>query len=265
MTNEMLAQFIQEGGNDELIPILWEKVRKLLYVKADRFYSLYKSACDGSGVDVWDIRQASYSAFLDAVKAYKAGGKIKFTSYLNYPFKNAVQKLLGIRGSRREPLNNCTSLDKPIEQSNGETCSMLDLVADDTSLDFVEEAERNSEAETVRKFVDELSEPYRSVIKAKYFDGLTLGEIGEKFSVSRERIRQQQAHGLRILRRNPQLRKLYTEQECHYDWLALARFKYSPEYYEIVRRAEERQLSYGQRQADLRTAFSEWYASCEDV
>lgn len=55
MTNEMLAQFIQEGGNDELIPILWEKVRKLLYVKADRFYSLYKSACDGSGVDVWDI------------------------------------------------------------------------------------------------------------------------------------------------------------------------------------------------------------------
>lgn len=97
MTNEMLAQFIQEGGNDELIPILWEKVRKLLYVKADRFYSLYKSACDGSGVDVWDIRQASYSAFLDAVKAYKAGGKIKFTSYLNYPFKNAVQKLLGIR------------------------------------------------------------------------------------------------------------------------------------------------------------------------
>lgn len=206
MTNEMLAQFIQEGGNDELIPILWEKVRKLLYVKADRFYSLYKSACDGSGVDVWDIRQASYSAFLDAVKAYKAGGKIKFTSYLNYPFKNAVQKLLGIRGSRREPLNNCTSLDKPIEQSNGETCSMLDLVADDISLDFVEEAERNSEAETVRKFVDELSEPYR-----------------------------------------------------------LARFKYSPEYYEIVRRAEERQLSYGQRQADLHTAFAEWYASCEGV
>lgn len=135
---------------------------------------------------------------------------------------------------------------------------MLDFVADDASLDFVEEAERNSEAETVRKIVNELSEPYRSVIKAKYFDGLTLGEIGEKFSVSRERIRQQQAHGLRILRRNPQLRKLYTEQECHYDWLALARFKYSPEYYEIVRRAEERQLSYGQRQADLHTAFAEW-------
>ena len=89
MTNEMLAQFIQEGGNDELIPILWEKVRKLLYVKADRFYSLYKSACDGSGVDAWDIRQASYSAFLDAVKAYKAGGKIKFSIIrLKMPFKS---------------------------------------------------------------------------------------------------------------------------------------------------------------------------------
>ncbi|MBQ3037915.1 MAG: hypothetical protein IJD30_01920 [Clostridia bacterium] len=25
MTNERLAEFIQQGGNDELIPILWER------------------------------------------------------------------------------------------------------------------------------------------------------------------------------------------------------------------------------------------------
>lgn len=35
MTNEQLAAFIKQGGNDELIPILWERIRKIMYMKSD--------------------------------------------------------------------------------------------------------------------------------------------------------------------------------------------------------------------------------------
>lgn len=258
MTNELLAEYIQQGDNDELIPLLWEKVRKLLYMMSDRFYSLHQDSCDNSGVESWDIKQASYGAFLKAVKTFKPDSGNKFTAYLKYPFKNAVRELLGIRTSKQEPLNNCSSLDKPIEQSDGDTCSMLEIIADNTALDFVEDADRNSEAETVRECVDALSEPYRSVIKARYFEGLTLQEVGEKLSVSRERARQQEAKALRILRENKQLRQLWTEQQRHYNWLSLARFQYSPEYYAVIRHAEERQLSYGQRQAEIYTVMQNW-------
>lgn len=135
---------------------------------------------------------------------------------------------------------------------------MLEVIADNTALDFVEDADRNSEAETVRAIVDTLSEPYRSVIKARYFEGLTLQEVGEKLSVSRERARQHEAKALRILGQNKQLRQLWTEQQRHYNWLSLAMFQYSPEYYAVIRRAEEHQLSYGQRQAEIYTVMQNW-------
>ena len=39
MTNEQLAGFIQSGVNDELIPILWERIRKLMHMKSDKVYN----------------------------------------------------------------------------------------------------------------------------------------------------------------------------------------------------------------------------------
>lgn len=41
MTNEMLAGFIQQGGNDELIPLLWDNVKVLVYTLSDRLYRAY--------------------------------------------------------------------------------------------------------------------------------------------------------------------------------------------------------------------------------
>lgn len=183
MTNELLVEYIQQGGNDELIPILWEKVRKLLYSKSDSLYRLHKESCSRKGVEMWDIRQASYTAFLEAIKAYKPDNGSKFTSYLNYPFKNAVNELLGLRTSRaaNEPLNNCTSLDKPIEEStDGDVISLLDTIADDTSLDFIDNMETNAVGDTVRAVVNTLSEPYKGIITAFFFEGITLSDIAKK-------------------------------------------------------------------------------------
>lgn len=41
MTNEHLAEFIQQGGNDELIQILWNNVKKIVYMLSDKIYKEY--------------------------------------------------------------------------------------------------------------------------------------------------------------------------------------------------------------------------------
>ena len=55
MTNEQLAAFIKQGGNDELIPILWERIRKLMYMKSDKVYGALESRFIQCGVLMYGI------------------------------------------------------------------------------------------------------------------------------------------------------------------------------------------------------------------
>ena len=207
MTNEQLAQFIQSGRKD-LIPELWDRVQKLLYMKSDKLYRLHQESFDRCGVEAGDIKQASYFAFLEAVRAFKPDSGLKFTAYLNYPFKNAVNELTGSRTSRtiNEPLNSCTSLDKLIATSEGDSCSLSEAIPDKTSLAFVEDIENHSEAETLRNITEKLSEPYKSIIKARYFEGLTLQATAERLSMSRDRVRHLEGRALRILGQSKSLK-----------------------------------------------------------
>lgn len=43
MTNEQLAALAQQAENEELVPVLWDKVKNLLYMKAQRAYSSHKN------------------------------------------------------------------------------------------------------------------------------------------------------------------------------------------------------------------------------
>lgn len=242
MNNEQLATLILQGGNDELLPILWENVRKLLYCESEKYYRLNKNLCDSRGVDDWDIKQVSYTAFLKALRAFDSASGYKFTSYLKYPFKTAVNELLGVRTvhSNKEPLNNFASLEKPIEQPNGDTVTLNELIPDNTALDFIEDVDRTAEAETVRQIVDALSEPCKSVITAYYFQGITFTRIAESMNLSKERVRQIHLRALKILRNNEYLREMYGDYRRHYNWLSVARFQHSPEYFEICSKLNER-------------------------
>ena len=262
MTNEQLAGFIKQGGNDELIPLLWENVRKLMHSNSRRFYSSYKAQCDSSGVELWDLYQVCYMAFLEAVKAYKPESGLKFTSYLNYPFRNAVNELIGLRTSRtiHEPLNNSTSLDKPLDSSEDDVITLLDTLSDDTSLDFIQRMETASVGETVRAVIETLQEPYKSAVWLYYIEGYTLQETGEKLGVSKERARQIKEQALRIMRQNKILRELWNDfcQQRHrtsFSW-----FRTSPEYYAALKAVNKKPLSYGQRQAELYEAQLIWEA-----
>lgn len=77
MTNEQLAGFIQQGGNDELIPILWDKTRALIIKKCEKIWQFYSDKLERFGYSFEDLQQESYNALLFAVRAFKSERQYK--------------------------------------------------------------------------------------------------------------------------------------------------------------------------------------------
>lgn len=63
MTNEQLAALAQQPENEELVPLLWEKVKPLLWLKAKQTYNARQSVFQQCGVELWDIRKAAIRRF----------------------------------------------------------------------------------------------------------------------------------------------------------------------------------------------------------
>lgn len=212
MTNEQLATFIHAGGNDELIPLLWEKVQRTVYIKAAAVYRLNAENCKRRGVDLWDIKQAGYIAFLEALKGYKPETGYKFITFIRLPFKTAVADLLKLRTQRgrNEPLNNCVSLNTPAGDEDEDT-EIIDLQADETSTDFINELEADELRGTIRAELETLSEREREVIQLFYFQNKSLQDISKTMSISAERVRQLKSRAERTLRQSKILYKIYQE------------------------------------------------------
>ena len=234
MTNEELATCIKKGGNDELIPLLWEKVRAFVYMTAERYFRAHSTTCAAHGVDVWDIKQVGYIAFTEALKAFNPESGYKFLTYIRLPFRNAVNEVLG-RRKKEDALNSAVSLDMPVNDEDGDGCTLIDLQADAQSTDFVDRLEAALASELIRTEVEMLPDREKIVIEMYYFDGKTLQEIGDLLGVSYQRAREIRAKAERMLRQEPELRKLYNE---HYKERYIPRWKYydwQPERYALSR------------------------------
>lgn len=228
MTNEQLAAFIKHGGNDELIPILWERIRKLMYMKSDKVYSALESRFIQCGVDVWDLKQSCYMAFLKAVEGYKPDSKSKFTSYLSYPFKNAVRELAGVRTQKNEPLNNCTSLDVPLKDDEPDF-TLADTISDETAVNAPERAELEDDYRILHEAVNNLKEPMNRVINAYYFEDKSFTQIGKEMGISHSTVSNIKAKGLRCLRSSKPLLQLY--RSIDYSYIANTKAFINPEQY----------------------------------
>lgn len=112
VTNEQLADLIKQGGNDELLPVLWEKTAKLLYKMSAQTYTLYKDALKQHGIEPEDLNQECYTVLLAAVKAYNSDKGYMLTTYFGYQFKQVLRGLL----SGSDVLNQITtdSMEEPL-------------------------------------------------------------------------------------------------------------------------------------------------------
>lgn len=203
MTNEELAEFIKEG-HGEYCAQLWEQTKKLYYSKVFNFYTRNRERCISYGVELEDLQQSSYFAMLAAVEAYDSSKDYKFVTYIDFYLRNELNTLTGITRKKKNPLNNCKSLDKPIDDES-----------EDTYLDFVEDKEAAAEYERIDKqitldklryVVDEalrsLQSNYAEVLKLRYFDRLSLKQIAELKNVSINAIREREKQAIRKLKKS---------------------------------------------------------------
>ena len=261
MTNEQLAGFIKQGGADDLKPILWDRVKKLVFMICDRYYTKYSERFVACGVERCDYRQACYEAFLKALEAFDEASGKKFTSFMDYHVRNTGAELLGIHNAKRhnnKPLDNCASLDAPLAGSEeGEEITLGGTIEDVNAQQAFEEAVQSIADEQTRAVLHEaltkLEERERDVIIKEYFEGMTQRRIAELYGVSSERVRQIKNKAMTRLRSNTKLtllrEKQYTERRLHF-----RSFDYSRAFYEAQTEIKRilktgHYLSYGRKHA----------------
>lgn len=209
MTNEKLAIEYQQGDNAAL-SALWERTEKLIYKLCHHFYNRNVDRCTSHGVVLEDLFQESFFALADAARAYKKDKQYKFTSYLNYPLKNRFNALIGVR--KKEPLNNCTSLNTPITEDSeteiGET--IPDPVAEKAFNKLETLSCHISMCNDINTAIDSLEPQEQRVIRGRYYENKTLKELAELECTNAEKIRQLEFKGLKGLRNPKVSRKLNT-------------------------------------------------------
>src|SRR3989338_6518636 len=105
------------------------------------------------------------------------------------------------------------SLESPVGSDDGEDKSVLgDFIKDDKILSPDQEVARRILADQLKEILDELSPKEREILKLRHGleDGIyhTLEEVGKKFGVTRERIRQIEAKALERIRTHDKARRL---------------------------------------------------------
>jgi RNA polymerase primary sigma factor len=105
------------------------------------------------------------------------------------------------------------SLESPVGDDGEDSKSTLvDFVADDKILSPDQEAARRILKDQVREILNELSEKERQILEMRHglIDGIThtLEEVGQKFGVTRERIRQIEAKAHEKIRQHEKAKKL---------------------------------------------------------
>lgn len=225
MTNEALAALIGAGGNDELIPVLWEKVRKFYRMQADKYAARYPEQCARYGVTAADLQQEGYLSMLEAVKAY--AGKdtdAAFITFCGLQYKNKCASLIGIRrGHTSDALNRCyISLNEPLENKDGDTdATRGELIPDPEAEKPFQLIEREDYRQWIRQTMQRVLEPYENprlweVIKGYYFEGRTLQSFADEWGITKERVRGIRQSAERKLQRSAELRKQYMLSEYHH-------------------------------------------------
>jgi RNA polymerase sigma factor (sigma-70 family) len=190
MSNEELAIAAQRGDTGAMGQ-LWEQTAKYFAVKAKTFYRTHTSGCTRAGVTADDLLQCCYFALIDAVSAFKPG-EYKLLTYTNYPLKTRFSEALYVRSSKRDPLNNCASLDAPLSNSGDNDGTLADTVLDTSTIDCYDNVDRRTYNDTLHaaleQCLDRINPRQSEVIRAHWFEGTSFATLALQTGTSRENI-----------------------------------------------------------------------------
>ncbi len=198
MTNEAIAEQLQNCYDEKLCMVLWENVKKLLFMKSEKIYFHYKDRFSSLGIELSDIKQECFFVFLKAVEKYHE--PYKFVTFLEYPFKTMILKLIKFNE------NPYTENIDNVKDCNG--YSLSETICDpEENIDIF--VDSRTDGEIVRAEVEKLALKQKQIIKLFYFHDFTDIQIAKNFGSSSANIGQIRKRALLQLRRSAVLRKLY--------------------------------------------------------
>ncbi|MBR3561919.1 MAG: sigma-70 family RNA polymerase sigma factor [Oscillospiraceae bacterium] len=210
MTNEELALKVKSGDSNALSQ-LWEQNSGLAYIFARRRYNQLVTNGNTRGVELEDLKQAAFLALVRAVEYYdpEKGEGGAFNTVWDFYVKSEFGALLGTRTSKRDPLNNCTSLDTPLsDDADAET---LEAIIPDPTDEF-EEADARMWLEqlhdAIEKVLTGLNYKQNQAIRLHFYDGLNQTEAAARMETTRDSYRALFGGALRKLRRPENWKKL---------------------------------------------------------
>lgn len=211
MTNEELAMEIRAGraGYGQL----WEQAYKFIRQRARRFFVLYGGTCDRAGVELDDLLQCGFLALQDAVEAYKPESGYSLLSFITYPLQNRFREVCGIRTSRRDPLNNCDSLDREVIGDGADSEITLGELQEDAQAaammeDVIEQSYQSELRDVLETAIATLPTEQRDTLRRRYYDDLTQDGVAAVLGMTREQVRQTEQKALRGMRKPSVARSL---------------------------------------------------------
>lgn len=208
MSNEELVEAIQSGENERMGE-LWAQIEKFIAWKAQRIMTTMDKS---STIEVDDLIQSGYFALVAAVKSYKAGDG-PFLKWLSYYLKTAFAETAGYRTAKmqNDPMRYALSMDYPIGEDSDNTFG--DIVPDPDAgapMDAIEDGLWNEQLHAaLDTALDAIPPQYSDVVRMRFYEGKALEEISQEIKVSRERVRQLENKGIKLLRGSEHACKLY--------------------------------------------------------
>ena len=206
MSNEEIAIRIQ-GGERELLSQLWEQNTGIFNLNANRLYSLYRNRCISSGVTIDDIVQICFFALLEAVRAFNPHSGYKMLTYLRYPLLKQFRMIVGLHTSKRNPLNDCYSLNTKV--GDGEGMERLELEIDTDSESQFEAATDKVYALGLRHALEsalsKLPSDCAASVRGLYLEDKSNNDIAAQLGKRPQRVVYLQTKAMRRLQRNAEL------------------------------------------------------------
>ena len=196
MTTNEIAAAVREGHADMLE--LWEAVRRFA---RDRAFRWHRATGGRGGVTLDDLEQEAFIALLEALEGWNEESG-KFLTWYDLRLKSAFTAATAQRTQRdrKDPLQDCLSLDAPLTDREGDPFTLEDTMPDQRAeADMEAVAERDLQA-GVRRVVDSLPAEQRRVILLRYYHDMTREQTAQRLHLTRTRAAAIEAKALRLLR-----------------------------------------------------------------
>ena len=225
-TNAALAA-LAAAGNSFALGQLWEINKGLLHRWFWQWYSKNKAVADSAGLTIEDFDQEAFFAVQAAAKAYDPE-KGSFATLLGYYVQNRIRKVVCGEHGRlmttedgREvrisanPLNGSTSLDTPLDDTDGGSATLGDLQEDPAAAQAVQAAEEEIYTQELHAALEEalnkLTAKQADVVRRHYFGGECLSEIAREDNTTRSAPYNHEQAAFLALRRNPALARWHDD------------------------------------------------------